>query len=513
MLRGRLRARVRGRPVRRSFATKFALLIAIFFTVPLILYGQFRTAEQEKNVLLLDSLQTQGRLIARNLRPYLEAFDGSTVRPLTGALSLIAAEEDLKIRLLLQPANPSDVEGFFYVDAAPPVPNNFLDRERDELMTAGVLNRLATHCRLNQPLAVRYVNPAGEEEVVTSVTPVTTPAGCWAIITSYSASELLGASLGQPYWQTDQIKIAAAIYVVMALLVISIFYGVWRSLRHFGRLAREIRTTGARESSFAKLNDVPELGDVAQEFDHMVDALQGSSLTIKRAAEENAHAFKTPIAIIAQSIEPLKRLVSDKESRAARSLELIERALGRLDVLVSAARRMDETTAELINPPRERVDVSVLIRRMLDGYSGAFVAKDLRLYQEITPDLAVRAGAELLEAVGENILDNAISFSPRGGNVWVRLAARDQLVDLVVEDEGPGVDPRRLEDIFERYVSNRLTETDEPGAGGQHFGIGLWLVRRNVEAVGGTVRAENRTTGGLRIVVTLPRLIDQRGRA
>jgi two-component system sensor histidine kinase ChvG len=80
-----------------------------------------------------------------------------------------------------------------------------------------------------------------------------------------------------------------------------------------------------------------------------------------------------------------------------------------------------------------------------------------------------------------------------------------------VDDEGPGVDPANLDRIFERYFSHR-----EPGrgmpedeaaahqAGAAHFGIGLWIVRRNIEAFGGRVRAENRPTGGLRMTVALP---------
>jgi two-component system sensor histidine kinase ChvG len=70
---------------------------------------------------------------------------------------------------------------------------------------------------------------------------------------------------------------------------------------------------------------------------------------------------------------------------------------------------------------------------------------------------------------------------------------------MTVEDEGPGAPAEILGTMFKRYVSHRPTIHRNE----QHFGIGLWIVQRNVEAVGGTVHAENRGAGGLRIVVQL----------
>lgn len=81
-----------------------------------------------------------------------------------------------------------------------------------------------------------------------------------------------------------------------------------------------------------------------------------------------------------------------------------------------------------------------------------------------------------------------------------------------MDDEGPGVPEPELERIFERYYSARM-ESSEDSAGDaarnnveHHFGIGLWIIRRNIHAIGGRVAAENRAGRGLRVVVTLPRI-------
>ena len=107
----------------------------------------------------------------------------------------------------------------------------------------------------------------------------------------------------------------------------------------------------------------------------------------------------------------------------------------------------------------------------------------------------------MMETVIENILENALSFSPDGGTVTVTVARGGGRVAVTIDDQGPGAPSEVLERMFERYVSHRPA-SDPSGA--PHFGIGLWIVRRNVAAVGGTVEARNRAEGGLRVTIALP---------
>jgi two-component system sensor histidine kinase ChvG len=165
----------------------------------------------------------------------------------------------------------------------------------------------------------------------------------------------------------------------------------------------------------------------------------------------------------------------------------------------------------------------------------------VQLDRRLANRVEVLASEDMLETVLENLLDNAIDFSPEGGRIEVSVGRQQNDAVLSVTDAGPGVEPDRIQQIFERYVSSRashsgndgsrgggsgddngqsagngqaLTEAQEdaesariaqsPTAGSQHFGIGLWLVRRNVEAMGGEVTAENASPHGLRITARLP---------
>ena len=114
---------------------------------------------------------------------------------------------------------------------------------------------------------------------------------------------------------------------------------------------------------------------------------------------------------------------------------------------------------------------------------------------------------EAIETVVENLIDNAISFSPGGSVVQVRLQGKGGTARMIIEDDGPGVAAEDLERIFERHFSHRpdlAGPASENGGGDSHFGIGLAIVRRNVELMDGTVLAENRAEGGLKVTVRLP---------
>ena len=523
-----------------SVAAKTAVVAIVFFAVPLLLYQQFQDVDQDKRQLLLRSLENQGQVIGESLRPQLKDYDGEALRGIGQALQRLGGVDGLKIKLLLRPASANDPSGFYYIASAPSVSGDYLEEERAELVETGVFEKLQDTCAGNRPLGVRYRNPAGEEEVLTSVTPVKTDAGCWAVITSHGTDAALGAAIGQPYWQTPEVQAAFIVYVIMALLVILLFVAIWRALRRFARAARTIRVQGIADAGpqFAEINRVPELEGVAVEFDRMVTTLRNAAHAIRHAAEDNAHAFKTPIATIAQSIEPLRRAAGENP-RAQRSIELIERSLDRLDALVAASRRMDEATAELMEAPRERIDLPQFVGATLDGYTDQAAAKGVQLHRRLANRVEVLASEDMLETVLENLLDNAIDFSPQGGRIDVSVGREQNDAVLSVTDAGPGVEPDRIQQIFERYISSRASHAESSGdngqgasngqsnsngqaiteaqsdaesariaqsptAGSQHFGIGLWLVRRNVEAMGGEVAAENASPNGLRITARLP---------
>ena len=277
-------------------------------------------------------------------------------------------------------------------------------------------------------------------------------------------------------------------------------------------LAAACRWTAGDLTARAQLTEPPrsEFGKLAAAFNDMAGALDRqqrelhrSAAEIRRAAEDNAHAFKTPIAVIRQSVEPLRRAVPHDNQRAQRAIGILEQSLDRLDGLVASARRLDEESADLIARPRVPVDLGCVIGGLIQAQSPILANHDLTISADLPPGLFVLSSEEMIETIVENLIDNAVSFAPAGSQILTHLTREGHFAHLTISDRGPGVPAERLERIFDRYYSERRAEeTSEASA--SYFGIGLWIARRNVETMGGMIVAENRTPHGLSLHVRLP---------
>ena len=486
-----------------SFSLKLSLLAIVLLTVPVALYWQFRRYEHEQAVVLRNALEQTSRLITAILRPHLANFPREGPQELRNALAS-AAVAGLSVKILLRPAADGG-QNFFYIMSSPPVSLTYLKQEQRALAQSGIFRNLMPTCNHFSDLSVRFINPAGKPELLTSMTPVHTGENCWVVITSESAGSIAQAAHWSFLQTKSTIRTMMVVYILSTVLVAWLFVHLWRNVSRFRRAARHIRLRRGAVS-FGRVNTIPELRGVAEDFDSLVLALVESQMFIRRAAEENAHALKAPLAVIAQSIEPLKRAVPNQDPAAQRSLQLIERSVGRLDGLVSSAREMESAVADVIYPECGLIDLSNFLARLLEGYESSLLPQKKRLAATIAPHVKAYANEDIMEVVIENLLENAASFTPEDGEIEVMLQADREFAHIRIADRGPGVDPRHLGRIFDRYVSYRAPSTDrgeQLQAAGYHQGLGLWIVKRNVAGLGGTVMARNRQGGGFEITVNL----------
>jgi two-component system sensor histidine kinase ChvG len=145
-----------------------------------------------------------------------------------------------------------------------------------------------------------------------------------------------------------------------------------------------------------------------------------------------------------------------------------------------------------------------VVAGLVEEMRGPSEAADVRLEAQVEPGVTVLGSDEAIETIVENLVDNAVGFSPPGGAVRVIVAADRHRAHLKVMDQGPGVGPQSLDRIFEKGFSSRPGAGREPAGADRNFGMGLWIVRRNVEAMSGTVRVENRASGGFIVEIVLP---------
>lgn len=486
-----------------SFSLKLFLLSLVLLAVPVILYLQFVRAERQQYDVLRKASGQTGRVIAAMLRPHLEQFNAKPPEDLRDALDAAAAgHTDLKI--FMRPADvPAD--DFTYIASSPAVDARYISEEQQQLKRLGILARLGPTCDRPSDQEISFINPQGVRELLTSITPVHDGSVCWIVVTSQSASTLAPMRAGFSFWTSVPMQIAAAVYILGTALVIWLFTHMWRNVSRFRSAARHIRLRESGVKSFRDLNSIPELSGVADDFDSLVHALVSSQNLIKRTAEETTHAFKAPLAVIAQAIEPLKRAAPASDTAATRSLQLIERSVMKLDNLVSSARDLEHAAADVVYPERREFDLSTFLGQMLEDYDITLASQDKKLAIQVDDDVTVYADEDLIEPVVENLLENAASYTAREGTVEVNLRRQGGWALLSVGDRGPGVEPDKLHKIFDRYASFRAASNGPEDMVGTntHQGLGLWIVKRNVDGLNGSISARNRVQGGFEITVKL----------
>lgn len=490
-----------------SLTAKLIILVGIFIALPILVYGQFEQADSKLRELVTRSIQHRNWLIAQALKPILDQPGRLPSGQLSAALAKYG-DDGTNLQLMVRPAAPGSARRFYFVAAAPPVAPDQVNAQLDGLASHGILDRLSRTCSADTPIDVQYPGPEGKDEILTSLVPIQTRWGCWALVSSHTTSEFLYTSIARPFWKTPEVRIAASVYMLLALLAALIATSVWRNVLHFRHVARDIRQGRGRNSTFASRNVMPELASVARDFDGLTRDLRTVARDIRQAAEDNWHSFKGPVATIEASLETAKRGVVPNDERANRAITLIQSSVGRLKALISAAQRLDNATADLIEAPRPRIDLTAVVGSVLVRYRELLAERGIGVVKTLQEKTFVQAGPEILEEVIENILDNAISFSPAEGAITVALSKSAKTVELRIDDQGPGIDPKKIDRIFDRYYSLRPNPEQDPNRNGSgllpHSGLGLWIVRRNIEALGGTVTATNRSDGGLSIRVALP---------
>jgi two-component system, OmpR family, sensor histidine kinase ChvG len=489
------------RYLRRSLVGPLALLAIGFIVVPIAIYLTFQQADQERQDLLISTVRAQVRIIATAVAPFLGDSDRSTFVDADSQLNRFTVGK-ARVRLLFRPTKMGGVADFYLIAAAPRIDSDKLALERRQLIDQGVLDEFASSCSPDRPLAKRFREPTGGEEYLAAVVPVPGAAGCWAIVFSYPAQDLLGSASTMPYWQRPELRRASLVYLGLAATTLLVFITIRRNVLQFGKLARGLRL-GVRERSFAEQNELTELDGVADELDRMVATLRQSADSIRRRAEDNVDAFKTPIAVMRQSLEPLSQVLPEGDARLRRAVDVMEQAVNRLDKLIDDSRNRDEAAAELIDPPRQPINLSRLLDRIAKGYREVAAEHGVVFASQLSEGLVVLGSEGLIQTAVEAVLDNAMGFCPAGGRVELHLLRNVSRAEIAVANNGPDIPAEYSHLIFERGFSKRATR----GAGAEHKphgGIGLWAARRNLQALGGGIIAQNLPQEGVLMLLDLP---------
>lgn len=303
--------------------------------------------------------------------------------------------------------------------------------------------------------------------------------------------------------------IAGVVIIVLSILLASTIANPLRKLSDAAVRVRQGVKTRAEIPDMSSRGD--EIGNLSQSLREMTNALYARIEAIERFAADVSHELKNPLTSLRSAVETLP--LARNETSRQRLMDVIQHDVVRLDRLITDISDASRLDAELAREDANPIDLNQFLERITsmqdvidpDG-------KHVEIVYDPPAETGRRKTTQAVEVMGydirigqvmSNLIANARSFVPaEGGRIDVRLARKGKHAEIIVEDNGRGIEPDAIERIFERFYTDRPAEEGF----GQNSGLGLSISRQIVEAHGGSLIAENRPAPehGARFIIRLP---------
>ena len=242
-----------------------------------------------------------------------------------------------------------------------------------------------------------------------------------------------------------------------------------------------------------------ELGELAQAFNKMSAQLSRSVNARKQMTADIAHELRTPLSLILGHAEAVHDGVLPPSPE---NFEIIREEATRLEHLVNDLRTLSLADAGELSIQMQDIEPQRLVNEVASLYQYQAQKKSITFELDVAPDLPdIEADPGRITQVLTNILDNALRHTPEGGRIILSAYQIDDMVELAVQDSGPGLNVEDVDRIFERFYRADASRQREDGGSG----LGLAIAKSIVQAHGGQVSAESEPGAGLKVKIRLPK--------
>jgi two-component system sensor histidine kinase CpxA len=291
---------------------------------------------------------------------------------------------------------------------------------------------------------------------------------------------------------------------VLAIALIVSALASWSLAQHLSAPIRRIQE-GARAVASEQL-DVrvsagldgrkDELAVLARDFDAMADQLKATRSARTQLLRDISHELRSPLARMRVALG----LARQPHTVPALQLDRLDREIERLDSLISHVLRLARLHGNETHFAREPLELDEVLQEVVHDANFEGAVKDCTVRLAGTVERSVLGNRELLYSAIENVLRNAVRYSPAGQSVDVSVKTTAEELEILVRDHGPGVPGGDLTRIFEPFY--RVAESRDRDSGGE--GIGLAITSQVFRAHGGSAGAQNLAGGGLQVRLRMP---------
>lgn len=294
--------------------------------------------------------------------------------------------------------------------------------------------------------------------------------------------------------------------ITLAVVLWLVGQPVIRPLIEMGRAAESI--AGGNLDVRISRSPVYEIAEVSAALEGMTTTLRDSLARQESLEGERrffigavAHDLRTPLFMLRGYLQGLQRGVAATPEKAAHYLEMCQAKADELEHLIADLFDFTRLNYLEIEPEHAPLELGEVLRHVVEGAQPLAAAKAITLTLDApSPPAHLLGDSHLLARAVENLVDNAIRYTPEGGEVHVQWQRQGGRIAFSVSDTGPGIAPRDLAHLFEPLYRGESSRNRKTGG----MGIGLAVAQRILVAHGGRLAAANRPEGGAIFTGTLP---------
>ena len=303
--------------------------------------------------------------------------------------------------------------------------------------------------------------------------------------------------------------IIALAFLAMFLTSLGLTLFISLPMRRLARAAEIVTRSAKKRDAIPDLSHRrDEIGDLSLVLRTMTEGLYNRIDDIADFAADVAHEIKNPLTSLRSASDTLR--VAKTDAQREKLINIIQQDVSRMDRLITDISKASKVDANLARETAKTLDVAEIAENIVEFYqqtrskAGPSVVNGSKI--DSNAPIYIRAYETPFAQVLRNLIDNALTFSPKTGAVTLSAQQQDKRVVFVVEDEGPGIPEDNLETVFDRFYTQR-----QKGASfGNHSGLGLAICRQIITAHRGTIHAENRLDEagnivGAKFIVDVPR--------
>ena len=295
--------------------------------------------------------------------------------------------------------------------------------------------------------------------------------------------------------------------VAIVILIFSVFLNKYilkpiRALMLYTKAIKEKDEKIDKHEKYLLRKD--EVGQLSRSLNEMTENLYKRIDVAETFSSDLAHEIRNPLTSLKGASEVLEN-TSDSEKRK-KLIKVISHDVERIERLITDYSQMLKDEASLSRAKMTKIDVANVVDSVVEDFNSDLLNsnKNIKIYVNNSnlngSKLNVLGVESKLEQIIANLLDNAVSFSPSNSKISVICNIKKKDAQLIIEDEGPGFNEKNIDQVFNRFYSNR------PEKFGEHSGLGLNIVKNIIELHGGSILASNQSGNkkGARIEVLLP---------